>query len=96
MATFAIALLIAMAQTVDWQTAAGGKMAFEVASVKLDTGEFRPPKFPLDNGNAYTPVSQFSADFPLITYIQFASKPSLPTTKASVATWWPTTTVTAR
>ena len=39
----------------DWQTAAGGKLAFEVASVKPDSGPFRPPKFPLDNGNAYTP-----------------------------------------
>jgi len=62
------------AQEVDWQTAAGGKMAFEVASVKLDTGQFRPPKFPLDTGNAYTPTSQFSADFPVLTYIHFAYK----------------------
>ena len=66
----AIAVLAAQSQDVpDWQTAAGGKMAFEVASVKPDSGPFRPPKFPLDNGNAYTPSSQFSADFGLLTYI---------------------------
>ncbi len=62
----------------DWQTKAGGKMAFEVASVKLDTGGFRPPNFPLDNSDAYRPVgSRFSADFPLQTYISFAYKLSL-------------------
>jgi bla regulator protein BlaR1 len=49
-------------------------MAFEVASVKPDGGPFRSPKFPLDNGTAYTPSLQFSADFGLITYIQFAYK----------------------
>lgn len=48
----------------DWQAAAGGKAAFEVASVKLDTGPFRPPNFPLDNGSAFTPGGRFSADFP--------------------------------
>ncbi|HMF77292.1 MAG TPA: M56 family metallopeptidase [Bryobacteraceae bacterium] len=58
----------------DWQTAAGGKMAFEVASVKLDNGPFRPPNFPLDNGNAFAPGNRFSADFPLLVYIQFAYK----------------------
>lgn len=31
----------------DWQTKAGGKMAFEVASVKLSKGEFAAPPFPL-------------------------------------------------
>jgi uncharacterized protein (TIGR03435 family) len=60
----------------DWESAAGGKMAFEVASVKLDNGPFRPPHYPLDNGNAYTPSAQFSADFPLFVYIQFAYKMS--------------------
>ena len=64
----------ATSQTGDWESAAGGKMAFEVASVKLDNGPFRPPAYPLDTGNAYKPSAQFSADFPLITYIQFAYK----------------------
>ncbi len=62
----------------DWQTKAGGKMAFDVASVKLDSGAFRPPNFPLDNSDAYRPVGdRFSADFPLQTYISFAYKLSL-------------------
>jgi len=62
----------------DWQTAAGGKRAFEVASVKLDSGPFRSPNFPLDSGDAYRPVGgRFSADFPLATYLSFAYKLSL-------------------
>ncbi len=61
-----------------WQIAAGGKMAFDVASVKPDPGPFRPPNFPLDPGDAYRPVGgRFSADFPLTTYITFAYKLSL-------------------
>src|SRR5271156_2622583 len=62
----------------EWQIAAGTKMAFDVASVKLDPGPFRPPNFPLDPGDAYRPVGgRFSADFPLSTYITFAYKLSL-------------------
>ena len=49
-------------------------MAFEVAAIHLDRGPFRPPNFPLDNGDAYTSGDRFSADFPLLTYIQFAYK----------------------
>ena len=62
----------------NWQTAAGGKRAFEVASVKLDPGPFRAPNFPLDPGDAYRPVGgRFAVDFPLSTYIAFAYKLSL-------------------
>ena len=62
----------------EWQIAAGTKMAFEVASVKLDSGPFRSPNFPLDPGEAYRPVGgRFSADFALMTYITFAYKLSL-------------------
>ena len=62
----------------DWEIAAGGKMAFEVASVKLDPGPFRSPNFPLDPGEAYRPVGgRFNADFPVFTYITFAYKLSL-------------------
>jgi uncharacterized protein (TIGR03435 family) len=67
----------AQAQTSpDWQIAAGGKMAFEIASVKPDSGPFRPPNVPLDNGNALPPArtTRFSADHGLITYIEFAYK----------------------
>jgi hypothetical protein len=47
----------------DWQTAAGGKMAFEVASVKLATAPRLPPtNFPLNLGDAKTPGGRFIAE----------------------------------
>jgi bla regulator protein BlaR1 len=66
----------------DWQTAAGGKMAFELASVKLSKPDkFFPPSFPLDSGYAFTnvqtkepPNGRFSANFSLTAYISFAYK----------------------
>jgi bla regulator protein BlaR1 len=59
----------------DWQTKAGGKMSFEVASIKQDKGTFKPPNFPLDPGDAYAATGgRFNADFPLTVYIQFAYK----------------------
>ena len=57
----------------DWQTAAGGKMAFEVASVRLAKTP-RLPGFPLNNGDAKPPGGRFSASFPLWIYIEFAYK----------------------
>ena len=57
----------------DWQTAAGGKMAFEVASVK-PAKMFRRPNFPLDPGDAKTPGGRFSATFSLVDYVAFAYK----------------------
>jgi bla regulator protein blaR1 len=57
----------------DWQTAAGGKMAFEVASVK-PAKTFRQPNFPLDIGDAKTPGGRFSAVLPLVTCVGFAYK----------------------
>jgi uncharacterized protein (TIGR03435 family) len=68
------AFAVQSSNTPDWQTAAGGKKSFDAASVKLDTGEFHPPSFPLDNGNAFKPGGHFSADFGVITYVQFAYK----------------------
>ena len=63
------------AQAPQWQIAAGGTMAFEVASVKPSSGSFSPPAFPLDNSDAYRPTGgRFHADFPLTVYIQFAYK----------------------
>jgi len=57
----------------DWQAAAGGKMAFEVASVKR--GALVPPSFPLDVGDAFTPTGgRFVANFPLLQFIMFAYK----------------------
>src|SRR5262249_7648883 len=58
----------------DWQAAAGGKMAFEVASVKLDKGEARSPLFPLDTGRRYPPGNRLSAAVSVVSYIQFAYK----------------------
>ncbi|HTA47453.1 MAG TPA: TIGR03435 family protein [Bryobacteraceae bacterium] len=59
-----------------WQVAAGGKMAFEVASIKVGPSDaFVPPPFPLDSGDAYAPTGgRFVATFPLAVYIQFAYK----------------------
>jgi len=57
----------------DWQTAAGGKMAFEVASVRLAKSP-RLPGFPLNNGDAKPPGGRFSASFSLPAYIGFAYK----------------------
>src|SRR5262245_42302136 len=55
LATPVAGFLYAQASAVaDWQIAAGGKMTFEVASVKR--GAFVPPSFPLDVGDAMTPT----------------------------------------
>jgi uncharacterized protein (TIGR03435 family) len=58
------------------QTAARGKMAFEVASIRPSApGSFSPPNFPLSNDDAYKNVhGLFTADFPLQVYIEFAYK----------------------
>src|SRR5258707_472125 len=62
-----------------WQTAAGGKMSFEVASVKPSgDAKFVPPLFALDSGDSYRQTGgRFSADFPLSVYISFAFKLNL-------------------
>ncbi len=74
----------------DWQIKAGGKMAFEVASVKLDKGPFRSPNFPLDTGDAFTPGNRFSADMPLLTYIHFAYKVNFSQQQAEfILAHWP-------
>ena len=57
----------------DWQKAAGGKMAFDVASVK-PTNRPEPPSFPLDSGNGKPAGGRFSASFSLSLYIKFAYK----------------------
>ena len=57
----------------DWQTAAGGKMAFDVASVKPATAP-RLPNLPLNDGDAKPPGDRFSASFSLPAYIAFAFK----------------------
>lgn len=75
-AAAALLSLIAQAPTPDWQAAAGGNFAFDVASVKKQPpGSFRPPLFPLDAGDSFTATGgRFYADFPVTTYITFAYK----------------------
>jgi bla regulator protein blaR1 len=59
----------------DRQTAAGGKMAFDVASVRLaKPGTFTPQTFFLDLGYAKPPGGHFTDSFPLWGYIGFAYK----------------------
>jgi uncharacterized protein (TIGR03435 family) len=63
--------------TEDWEKAAGGKMSFDVSSVKQNTSnKFSPPSVPLDIGDSYSPNGGlFSAtDVPLSVYIEFAYK----------------------
>jgi Protein of unknown function (DUF3738) len=73
-ALLAISALRAQSPDVpDWQKAAGGKMSFELASVKRFTTP-PPPTFPLDAGNAKPPGGRFSASFSLAAYISFAYK----------------------
>ena len=74
-ASIAIAINAAQSpDTPDWQAAAGGKMSFEVASVKAGDAPRTVPDFPLDNGDEKTPGGRFSFSFPLTAYISFAYK----------------------
>lgn len=58
-----------------WERAAGGKMEFEVASVRLNPGPPEPSNFRLSPDDAYTATGGLlNADFPLATYIEFAYK----------------------
>ena len=66
-------------QEPNWQTAAGGKMAFDVVTVRQN--KIAPPyasgsNFPLGPGDVYVPNGgQFRAmNYPLISYILFAYK----------------------
>jgi uncharacterized protein (TIGR03435 family) len=59
----------------DWQTAAGGMMAFDVASVKLSTGG-STSNVPMNAGAEYKPTGGYfrAENFPLRTYLEFAYK----------------------
>jgi len=62
----------------DWQTAAGGPRAFEVASIRPSKpGAGRTANFPLDDGDAYLPGGRFLARVTVPTYISFAYKLAL-------------------
>src|ERR1019366_2689936 len=59
----------------DWQTRAGGKMAFDVASIKPSKGAFVPSNFPLDPSDDYGATNgRLTADDTLAEYIEFAYK----------------------
>jgi bla regulator protein BlaR1 len=61
--------------TLDWQTKAGGKLAFEVASVKPSTAKRPDTNVPLNAGESFQPTGgYFRADMELWSYIQFAYK----------------------
>lgn len=59
-----------------WQVAAGGKMEFEVASIRRsEPGAFFRPSMALnDEDTPVPPGGRFFADFPLEIYIEFAYK----------------------
>jgi uncharacterized protein (TIGR03435 family) len=79
-AAFAQSAPLQAPQAQDWEKAAGGKKAFDVASVKLDQGPFRPSNFPfvVKDDDATRPVGdRLSADYPVFTYITFAYKVGL-------------------
>ena len=73
----------------DWQTAAGGKMEFEVASIRLSKPDaFTPPNFALNlDDTPIPPGGRFSADFRLETFVDFAYKimPTRQQTEAMLA-----------
>jgi bla regulator protein blaR1 len=61
-----------------WQKAAGGKMEFDVASVRPYTGDFKPPSIALSNDDGSQPKDGlFHSGFPLSVDIEFAYKISL-------------------
>jgi len=60
---------------IDWQTRAGGKMAFDVASVKPSRGAFVPLNFSLDPADDYIATNgRLRANDSLASYIEFAYK----------------------
>jgi bla regulator protein blaR1 len=68
-------LAIQAQYTTDWQTKAGGKIAFEVASVKPSKGAVVPANVLLTPWDDYPATNgRFTADAPLLAYIEFAYK----------------------
>lgn len=69
----------------DWQTKAGGKMEFEVASIREDKGPFETPSFALSADDWFRePNGRFHADFAVVTYITFAYKLWVPSEELDV------------
>src|ERR1700677_2622331 len=71
--------LVSSNTTPEWQSAAGGHMSFEVASIHPgDPGKFIYPTIDLSIGDTPIPSDgYFKADFPLRVYIEFAYKTML-------------------
>jgi uncharacterized protein (TIGR03435 family) len=75
-------VLRAQSATGSWEKAAGGKMSFDVASVKQNISGLPPvgdnptANFPLDDGNAYAANGALLSvtNFPLQAFIDFAYK----------------------
>lgn len=70
-------LVRAQSSAQNWETAAGGKMAFDVASVKQNTAtsNFTPPNFTLDDSDSYPGnTTLFSATVRVPAAITFAYK----------------------
>ncbi|WP_047492295.1 M56 family metallopeptidase [Terriglobus sp. TAA 43] len=102
LATMAIAMPLAFGlvqatkATPTWEEAAGSKMEFAVASIRLDkSGVFKPPSIPIGPDNSLGkdgPVAAglFTADFHVGDYISFAYKLNADQRKqmyASLPTW---------
>lgn len=82
---------------VSWEAAAGGKMAFDTASVKRSDmnpsriPKFFPLQFPVDTGDAYAATEgRLAFNLPLTAYINFAYKISpTPAQQQSMTASWP-------
>lgn len=79
-AFLAVTLTHAQSTDMDWEKTAGGKMAFDIASVKQDPATMDRKavhsNVDLDSGDSFSPTGGlFSAThFPLVSYIGFAFK----------------------
>ncbi|HKD09366.1 MAG TPA: TIGR03435 family protein [Bryobacteraceae bacterium] len=63
----------------EWQRAAGGELAFDVASIKpVASGALRSAGYSIDSGDSFRSTGgRFSAAFPLIAFVVFAYKAML-------------------
>ena len=79
-ALLAITLTSAQSSATEWEKAAGGKMSFEVASIKQDSAEPSPgntnSNVPLGTQGVFKPTGGLfsSSNFGLATYLSFAYK----------------------
>lgn len=76
LASLGTPIVIRAQEAMEWQTRAGGKMAFDVASVKPSNGAFVPPNLPFDpSDDDYGATNgRLTANDTLAEYIEFAYK----------------------